>query len=292
MEGEVTNRDNDVVAIELPAPKGWKKRFTPKKGGTPKRNEIIFISPTGEEIKTKKHLDQYVKSHPEGPSASEFDWGTGDTPRRSARLSEKPKAEETPETEMPKKKQRRSSSSKAKGKKEDDDVQATEETKETVAEETKETTEVATDGGEVVTKETPAEDIEDKAEEDAKQKAHEGGGVTEKVVDEKNIGKEENVATDAMEEDNTEKKSVPTIVVEENNKEAEKESSEPEAPLIVTNKEEEIVKDVATPALEIGAEDQKKVTGENAEAVPPKPAGGGGEYQSGNYEPKTSQVSC
>lgn len=26
MEGEVTNRDNDVVAIELPAPKGWKKR--------------------------------------------------------------------------------------------------------------------------------------------------------------------------------------------------------------------------------------------------------------------------
>nr|CAD1828097.1 unnamed protein product [Ananas comosus var. bracteatus] len=30
----------EVVSVELPAPPGWKKKFIPKKGGTPKRNEI------------------------------------------------------------------------------------------------------------------------------------------------------------------------------------------------------------------------------------------------------------
>ncbi|XP_010917954.1 uncharacterized protein [Elaeis guineensis] len=108
----------EVVSVELPAPSGWKKKFTPKKGGTPRRNEIVFISPTGEEIKNKKQLDQYLKSHPGGPSSSEFDWGFGDTPRRSARISEKAKASETPESEPPKKRERTSSSKKgAKGKK-------------------------------------------------------------------------------------------------------------------------------------------------------------------------------
>jgi len=305
MEGEVTNRD-DVVAIELPAPEGWKKRFIPKKGGTPKRNEIIFVSPTGEEIKTKRQLDQYIKSHPEGPSASEFDWGTGDTPRRSARLSEKPKAEETPDSETPKKKQKRSSSKKeAKEKKEeekvvDGDVQATEETKETVAaptEEPKETTQVA-DGDEVVTEEIPPEE-EDKAKKDIEEKSHEGDAVTEKVVDEKNIESEENVTTNAaMEEDNTENKPVPAVVVEENNKEAEKEPVEPEAQVTVLVGPASTVKDaVEAPASEeIGEEHQSKgEAAENAaEGVPPQPAagGGGGEYQSGTYEPKTSQVSC
>ncbi|XP_026659984.2 methyl-CpG-binding domain-containing protein 11 [Phoenix dactylifera] len=108
----------EVVSVELPAPSGWKKKFTPKKGGTPRRNEIVFISPTGEEIKNKKQLDQYLKSHPGGPSSSEFDWGFGDTPRRSARISEKAKASETPESEPPKKRERKSSSKKGeKGKK-------------------------------------------------------------------------------------------------------------------------------------------------------------------------------
>lgn len=54
-------------------------QFIPKKGGTgtPRRNEIVFVAPTGEEIKNKKQLDQYLKSHPGGPSSSEFDWSTG-----------------------------------------------------------------------------------------------------------------------------------------------------------------------------------------------------------------------
>lgn len=92
----------EVVSVELPAPPGWKKQFIAKKWGTPKRNEIIFIAPTGEEIKNKRHLSQYLKAHPGGPAITEFEWGTGDTPRRSTRLSEKPKTTETPESESKK----------------------------------------------------------------------------------------------------------------------------------------------------------------------------------------------
>ncbi|OAY81446.1 methyl-CpG-binding domain-containing protein 10-like isoform X2 [Ananas comosus] len=111
----------EVVSVELPAPPGWKKKFIPKKGGTPKRNEIVFITPTGEEIKNKKQLDQYLRAHPGAPPSSEFDWGTGDTPRRSARISEKVKATETPEPEKPKKRERKSSSKKETKEKKDDE---------------------------------------------------------------------------------------------------------------------------------------------------------------------------
>ncbi|THG02869.1 hypothetical protein TEA_011928 [Camellia sinensis var. sinensis] len=64
----------------------------PKKAGTPKKNEIIFTALTGEEIINRKQLEQYLKSHPGNPAISEFDWGTGETPRKSARISEKAKA--------------------------------------------------------------------------------------------------------------------------------------------------------------------------------------------------------
>ncbi|GFY97040.1 methyl-CPG-binding domain 11 [Actinidia rufa] len=66
----------------------------PKKGVTPRKNEIIFISPTGEEINSRKRLEQYLKSHP-------------------ARISEKVKA--TPpssESELPRKRGRKSLGSK------------------------------------------------------------------------------------------------------------------------------------------------------------------------------------
>ncbi|KAK6127971.1 hypothetical protein DH2020_038273 [Rehmannia glutinosa] len=99
---------DDVVSVELPAPASWKKL-----GGTPKKNEILFIAPTGEEISNRKQLEQYLKSHAGNPAISEFDWGTGETPRRSARISEKVKA--TPpskESEPPKKRGRRSSATK------------------------------------------------------------------------------------------------------------------------------------------------------------------------------------
>ncbi|MFS7912287.1 putative Methyl-CpG-binding domain-containing protein [Helianthus anomalus] len=45
-------------------------RFLPKKVGTPKKNEIVFTAPTGEEITTRKQLDQYLKAHPGGPKIS------------------------------------------------------------------------------------------------------------------------------------------------------------------------------------------------------------------------------
>ncbi|XP_056166008.1 methyl-CpG-binding domain-containing protein 11-like [Syzygium oleosum] len=142
--GEVNaaeRRDDGVV--ELPAPAGWKKKLTPKKSGTPRRNEIVFISPTDEEIKSKRQLDQYLKSHPGGPSASEFDWSTGETPRRSMRISEKVKATETPENEPPSK---RSSGKKgAKAKTQDTEVgyEDAEEKEDTAAgEETKASKEV------------------------------------------------------------------------------------------------------------------------------------------------------
>ncbi|PSS07507.1 Methyl-CpG-binding domain-containing protein [Actinidia chinensis var. chinensis] len=111
--------NNDVVSVELPAPSAWKKLFMPKKGGTPRKNEIVFIAPTGEEINSRKQLEQYLKSHPGNPALSEFDWGTGDTPRRSARISEKVKA--TPpssESESPRKRGRKSLGSKDRKEKE------------------------------------------------------------------------------------------------------------------------------------------------------------------------------
>lgn len=87
-------------------------QFLPKKGGTPRKNEIVFIAPTGEEISHRKQLEQYLKSHPGNPSISVFDWSTGESPRRSARISEKAKATPPPENEPPKKRGRKSPGSK------------------------------------------------------------------------------------------------------------------------------------------------------------------------------------
>ncbi|XP_052199397.1 methyl-CpG-binding domain-containing protein 10-like isoform X2 [Diospyros lotus] len=84
----------------------------PKKGGTPKKSEIVFTAPTGEEITSRRQLDQYLKSHPGGPPISEFDWGTGETPRRSARISERVKIAPPPEPEPPKKRSRKTSAPK------------------------------------------------------------------------------------------------------------------------------------------------------------------------------------
>ncbi|KAE8682408.1 Methyl-CpG-binding domain-containing protein 11 [Hibiscus syriacus] len=102
----------EVISVELPAPASWKKMFFPKKVGSPRKTEIMFIAPTGEEINNRKQLEKYLKSHPGNPPLSEFDWGTGETPRRSSRISEKAKATPTPEKEPPKKRGRKSSTAK------------------------------------------------------------------------------------------------------------------------------------------------------------------------------------
>lgn len=112
MESEPQSAGKDeVLSVELSAPSAWKKLFFPKKVGTPRKSEIVFIAPTGEEITSKKQLEQYLKAHPGNPAISEFDWGTGETPRRSARISEKVKSSPTAETEPPRKRSRKSTGS-------------------------------------------------------------------------------------------------------------------------------------------------------------------------------------
>ena len=104
-------------------------QFVPKQSGTPKKNEIIFTAPTGEEISNKRQLEQYLKAHPGGPAVSEFDWGTGETPRRSARISEKVKATPSPESDPPKKRSKKTSASKKDSKEKEAVPEGTEETK-------------------------------------------------------------------------------------------------------------------------------------------------------------------
>ncbi|KAL8136865.1 hypothetical protein V2J09_002866 [Rumex salicifolius] len=106
------NVSQEGVSLELSAPPGWKKLFTTKKGGTSRKNEVMFTTPTGEEITDRKQLEQYLKAHPSGPPLSDFDWGTGETPRRSARISEKVKVSPPTDTESPKKRPRKSPASK------------------------------------------------------------------------------------------------------------------------------------------------------------------------------------
>ncbi|KAG0458002.1 hypothetical protein HPP92_022874 [Vanilla planifolia] len=99
----------EVSSVELPAPSGWRKTFTPKKSGTPKRNEIVFITPSGEEIANRNQLEKYIKFHPGGPALHEFDWSTsGETPRRSVRIREKAKAVTLPEPQQKQQRARRS----------------------------------------------------------------------------------------------------------------------------------------------------------------------------------------
>ncbi|KAL5547826.1 hypothetical protein UlMin_003057 [Ulmus minor] len=127
---EKESSKEEVVSLELPAPAGWKKQFLPKQGGTPKKKEIIFTAPTGEEISNRKQLEQYLKAHPGGPAISEFDWGTGETPRRSARISVKAKTTPPPpETEPPKKRSRKTSASKQDKEEEEAAPEGTEETR-------------------------------------------------------------------------------------------------------------------------------------------------------------------
>jgi hypothetical protein len=106
------DKEGEALSVELRAPSGWKKKkkYVQKKGGTPKKSKIIFISPTGEEIGHKRQLDKYLTAHPGGPASSEFDWGkTGnETRRRSTRISEKSKTAPPQESEPPTKRSRKS----------------------------------------------------------------------------------------------------------------------------------------------------------------------------------------
>jgi hypothetical protein len=79
--------------------------FFPKSG----KNEIVFTAPTGAKIHTRRCMEKYLKENG-GPKISEFDWGDGETPRRSTRIIEKAKAAPPVEheSEPPKKRGKKS----------------------------------------------------------------------------------------------------------------------------------------------------------------------------------------
>ncbi|CAH9056488.1 unnamed protein product [Cuscuta epithymum] len=97
---------DEFISLELPAPSSWKKLYIPTEGG-----RVLFVAPTGEEINNKRQLNQYLKSHPGNPASSEFDWGTGETPRRSTRIIEKSKSRPSLTSEIETHKKRRRTSS-------------------------------------------------------------------------------------------------------------------------------------------------------------------------------------
>lgn len=105
----MASNNMDLSPVELPAPLSWKKLLMPKKGVRAKKNEVVFVAPTGEEIRNKRHLEKYLKTHNGNPGMSEFDWTTGEAPRRSARISQKVKAMPLPAVLEPAKKRQRTS---------------------------------------------------------------------------------------------------------------------------------------------------------------------------------------
>ncbi|XP_023004318.1 methyl-CpG-binding domain-containing protein 11-like isoform X3 [Cucurbita maxima] len=125
LQNPVEGGAKDEVSVHLPAPPSWKKLLSPKKGGTPRKNEVIFIAPTGEEISNRKQLEQYLKSHSVDVALSDFDWSTGETPRRSARISEKAKTTPPPQEDPPRKRARKSPGSKKKEAKNSEGVKET-----------------------------------------------------------------------------------------------------------------------------------------------------------------------
>ena len=165
-------------------------QFFPKKGGTPRKNEVMFIAPTGEEINNKRQLELYLKAHPGNPAISEFDWGTGETPRRSARISEKVKVTPPSESEPLKKRGRKSL-----GTKDNKEVEA-------APGETEGTKEIQMQDAEAAGK----EDAEAGKEKDvSKETLVENGDKTQKDADQKSAdaGKDEKKETDAEESKNS-----------------------------------------------------------------------------------------
>ncbi|KAK8543233.1 hypothetical protein V6N13_136238 [Hibiscus sabdariffa] len=192
------NGKEDVVCLQLHAPPGWTKKLLPKKRGTPKKNGIVFIAPTGEEISSKIQLEQYLKANPGGPAASEFDWGTSETPRRSARISEKVKAMPAPEsTEPPRKRGRKSSASKKDNEEPRTAPEGTE-TKDVHMEEA----EMSDKGN--VEGDARKVDVKGNDENENKDKPQDADSKTESITRETKHGEDANVSTNIKESENAE----------------------------------------------------------------------------------------
>ncbi|KAL1203551.1 Methyl-CpG-binding domain-containing protein 10 [Cardamine amara subsp. amara] len=229
---------DELVSIELPAPASWKKLFYPKKTGTPRKTEIVFVAPTGEEISSRKQLEQYLKAHPGNPLISEFEWTTGETPRRSSRISQKVKATTPTPDKEPLFKKRRSSLTKK------DNKEAAERNEEATA--VKENMDVDKDG-----------QTENAEAEKEKEEEGEKDGVTEIAEAEKE--NKEGEKTEAEKDGLTE-------IAEAEKEKEEGEKTEAE------NKEGEVVTD-KTEAMEVDTTEVEKTESVGGAEEPPKVEG-------------------
>ena len=42
---------------------------------SPGKKDVSYVAPDGEEIKTKRQMDKYLKAHPGTLTVSDFEWG-------------------------------------------------------------------------------------------------------------------------------------------------------------------------------------------------------------------------
>ncbi|KAK2997116.1 hypothetical protein RJ639_026379 [Escallonia herrerae] len=201
--------------------------LNPKQGGIPRRYDFFFISPTGEEIKSRTQLDKYLKSHPGDPDESAFNWGTENL-RRSARLNQTTQVMETPENGTPKKKQKTSRSREGE----------TFEHTESVTNGAEESAGVAIGDGQAVGEDGEGEVVDNVLDTDQENKA---AVVTEEALEDMNVEKPLIQETDSktydnMEEDAGDSKPLPVQApgLEENDNKSKKEVAEPEALLGLT----------------------------------------------------------
>lgn len=147
------------------------------------------MAPTGEEISSRKQLEQYLKAHPGNPLISEFEWTTGETPRRSSRISQKVKATTPTPDKEPLLKKRRSSLTKK------DNKEAAEKNEEAAV---KENMDVDKDGQtENAEKEKEKEGVTEIAEAEKENKEGEKGEKEDEKAEAEN--KEAEVVTDKKE---------------------------------------------------------------------------------------------
>ncbi|MCO5566926.1 hypothetical protein L7F22_020609 [Adiantum nelumboides] len=77
---------------DTPTPAGWKRKLVPRIGKSmvPVRTDVIFVTPSGEEFKSRAQLQRYLKANKGSPSLSEFIWIVEGTPERSTRSKSAP----------------------------------------------------------------------------------------------------------------------------------------------------------------------------------------------------------
>ncbi|KAI5074325.1 hypothetical protein GOP47_0010286 [Adiantum capillus-veneris] len=77
---------------DTPAPSGWRRKLVRciGKGMIPIRTDVIFITPSGEEFKSRVQLQRYLKANKGGPNLSEFIWIVDGMQQRSTRSKSAP----------------------------------------------------------------------------------------------------------------------------------------------------------------------------------------------------------